>query len=126
MVVECLIPDTEEIVAVKMLKDPAAIREAEDEVCFCYCAHITQRKMEHSSESVLWLQVQMLEVVSQLDCDNFNIVRFRERFDYLGLTCLVFERLDISLFHLIRNRPRVTAQKIRPIAQQVCICSRFS
>lgn len=42
MVVECLIPDTKEIVAVKLLKDPAAIREADKEVCFDDCVHNTQ------------------------------------------------------------------------------------
>lgn len=79
--------------------------------------------MEHTSKSVL-LQVEMLKVVSQLDCDRFNIVRFRERFQYMGLTCLVFERLDNSLYQVImRQRLTVPPREIRPIAQQVCICS---
>lgn len=63
----------------------------------------------------------MLEKISSLDCDQSNVVRFIERFEHKGLTCLAFELLDMSLFDLLKSRDwkALAPCEIRPIAQQV-------
>uniref|UniRef100_A0A8C6S4A2 Protein kinase domain-containing protein n=1 Tax=Neogobius melanostomus TaxID=47308 RepID=A0A8C6S4A2_9GOBI len=80
MVVECLKMDTNERVAVKMLKNPA------------------------------------------LDSERCNVVQFKECFQYMGLTCLVFEMLNMSLWDLLKNhRPVLSISELRPIAQQLLV-----
>ena len=44
------------------------------------------------------LQIAMLKIIKALDPDKCNIVRWFEHFVHRGHTCLVFEKLDISLF----------------------------
>ena len=44
------------------------------------------------------LQILMLQIIKALDPDKCNIVRWFEHFVHRGQTCLVFEKLDISLY----------------------------
>ena len=64
----------------------------------------------------------MMKVISELDADRTNIVKFHEDFQHLEKTCLVFERLDMSLFDLLkqRNGEPHSLHQIRPVAKQVC------
>lgn len=63
----------------------------------------------------------MLELISKLDPDHNNLVKFFEQFEYMGHTCLVFEMLDNDLYDLLEERQchPVHLKEIRPIAQQV-------
>uniref|UniRef100_A0A8C6WE02 Protein kinase domain-containing protein n=1 Tax=Neogobius melanostomus TaxID=47308 RepID=A0A8C6WE02_9GOBI len=68
------------------------------------------------------VEVRMLERIGELDSDRCNVVSFKERFDHMGLTCLVFEMLDISLWDLVIDQKRVlVTREIRPIAQQLLV-----
>ena len=64
----------------------------------------------------------MLKIISDLDVDLTNMVRFYEVFQHLDQTCLVFERLDISLYDLLKQREweHHPLHEIRPVAKQVC------
>ncbi|CAB1427474.1 unnamed protein product [Pleuronectes platessa] len=63
------------------------------------------------------------EVISDLDVDLTNMVRFHEAFQYLDQTCLVFERLDMSLFDLLEQREweHRPLDEIRPVAKQLLV-----
>lgn len=63
----------------------------------------------------------MLELISKLDPDHNNLVKFFEQFEYMGHTCLVFEMLDNDLYDLLEERQchPVHLKEIRPIVQQV-------
>lgn len=65
----------------------------------------------------------MLEAISVLNPDHTNVVKFFERFDYMGQTCLAFEMLESSLYDLVHERDwnPLSLNEIRPIAKQVCI-----
>lgn len=62
-----------------------------------------------------------MELISKLDPDKNNLVKFFEQFEYMGQTCLVFEMLDNDLYDLLEERQcnPVHLKEIRPIAQQV-------
>lgn len=63
----------------------------------------------------------MLEIIRVLDPDSCNTVKFLERFDHLGQTCLAFEMLDGNLEDFLQERgwKPVSTKEIRPIAKQV-------
>lgn len=63
----------------------------------------------------------MLELISKLNPDENNLVKFLEQFEHMGQTCLVFEMLDNDLYDLLEERQcnPVHLKEIRPIAQQV-------
>lgn len=65
----------------------------------------------------------MLEVISVLNPDRANVVKFFERFEHMGQTCLVFEMLDRSLYEMFQERDwkPLSPNEIRPIAKQVCV-----
>lgn len=71
------------------------------------------------------LQIKMLEVLSVLDPVKKNVVQFFEMFEHKGHICLAFEMLDRSLLQLIKDRTfkSLSPSEIRPIAQQVKLCS---
>lgn len=64
----------------------------------------------------------MLEVISVLNPDHSNVVKFFERFDHLGQTCLAFEKLDQELYQLMQERDWVplSLKEIFTVAKQVC------
>lgn len=68
-------------------------------------------------------QVSMLEIIRVLNPDHTNVVKFFERFEHMGQTCLVFEILDRSLYELLQEREwkPLSPNEIWPIAKQVCI-----
>ena len=68
----------------------------------------------------------MLNLIRGLDVDRTNMVRFYEEFQHMEKTCLVFERLDLSLFDLILQRDcqPLPLYEIRPVAKQVCSCDQ--
>lgn len=65
----------------------------------------------------------MLKLIGVLNPDHTNLVRFLEQFVHMGKLCLVFERLDMSLYDLLQNRnwQPLDLRDIRPLAHQVCI-----
>ncbi|XP_044067098.1 homeodomain-interacting protein kinase 2-like isoform X2 [Siniperca chuatsi] len=68
-------------------------------------------------------QVSMLEVISVLNPDHTNVVKFFERFEHMGLTCLAFEMLDRSLYELLQERDwkPLSLNEIRPVAKQLLV-----
>ncbi|XP_050925346.1 homeodomain-interacting protein kinase 1-like [Lates calcarifer] len=65
----------------------------------------------------------MLKVISVLNSDHTNVVKFFERFEYMGQTCLAFEMLDRSLYELLqeRNWKPLSLNEIRPITKQLLV-----
>ncbi|XP_029962559.1 homeodomain-interacting protein kinase 1-like [Salarias fasciatus] len=63
------------------------------------------------------------ETIGVLNPDVTNLVKFFECFTHLGHTCLVFEMLDISLYHLLKEREwkPMCPSEIRPIAEQLMV-----
>ncbi|XP_038586225.1 homeodomain-interacting protein kinase 1-like [Micropterus salmoides] len=68
-------------------------------------------------------EVSMLEIISVLNPDHINVVKFFERFEHMGQTCLAFEMLDRNLYELLQERDwkPLSLKEIRPISKQVCI-----
>ncbi|XP_027144503.1 homeodomain-interacting protein kinase 1 isoform X2 [Larimichthys crocea] len=68
-------------------------------------------------------EVSMLEHISVLNQDQTNIVKFFERFDHMGQTCLEFEMLDGSLYDLLQEQSGkpLSVKEVRPIAQQMLV-----
>uniref|UniRef100_A0A4W6G708 Protein kinase domain-containing protein n=2 Tax=Lates calcarifer TaxID=8187 RepID=A0A4W6G708_LATCA len=66
-------------------------------------------------------EIKMLNVVSILDPVKKSVVQFLETFDHEGQTCLVFEKLDKSLFALLSERQGMplSLSEIRPITHQL-------
>ncbi|XP_060936356.1 homeodomain-interacting protein kinase 1-like [Limanda limanda] len=66
-------------------------------------------------------EMRMLEAVSVLNPTTKNMVHCIERFKDNGKTCLVFERLDMSLYQLLIKQQwcPLTLHEIRPIAHQL-------
>ncbi|XP_069390771.1 uncharacterized protein [Paralichthys olivaceus] len=64
-------------------------------------------------------EVSMLKLIGRLD--SAYMVRFHEQFVHMEQNCLVFERLDISLYDLQQWRQwkYLPLNQIRPIAKQV-------
>lgn len=67
-----------------------------------------------------------LDKIRKLDPDKCNVVRWYGAFVDRGYFCLEFEKLDKSLYHLMkeRNQP-FELKEIRPIVQQVCAPPRI-
>ncbi|XP_034448376.1 homeodomain-interacting protein kinase 3-like isoform X1 [Hippoglossus hippoglossus] len=65
----------------------------------------------------------MLKVISGLDADLTNMVKFYEEFQHMETTCLVFERLDMSLYDLLLQREweHHPLHEIRPVAKQLLV-----
>ncbi|CAB1444427.1 unnamed protein product [Pleuronectes platessa] len=66
-------------------------------------------------------EMRMLEAVSELNPTTKNLVHCIETFKDHGKTCLVFERLDMSLYQLLIKQHwcPLTLNEIRPIAHQL-------
>ncbi|KAI4803275.1 hypothetical protein KUCAC02_006826 [Chaenocephalus aceratus] len=98
-VAECRNLATRETVAIKILKkDEDSIKDIEKEV-------------------------SMLKVISVLNPDHSNVVKFFERFDHLGQTCLAFEKLDQDLYQLMQERDWVplALKEIFTVAKQLLV-----
>lgn len=74
---------------------------------------------EYSNEAQM--EEDMLREVNVVNPDKTNIIRFIESFRYRDMPCLVVEKLDMSLFDLLVQRPQgtLTLNEIRPISQQL-------
>jgi len=96
-VLRCWRKDTNEGVALKVLKNiPAYAKQGQ-------------------------MEVDVLKILSKVDCDQFNFVRAYESFTYKDHICIVFECLEISLYDYIKRsgfKP-LPLKHIRPVAQQV-------
>uniref|UniRef100_A0A8C5G481 Protein kinase domain-containing protein n=1 Tax=Gouania willdenowi TaxID=441366 RepID=A0A8C5G481_GOUWI len=92
-VFKCQVNDSEEVVAVKILKN-MNIQDIKDEL-------------------------DMLDVIGQLNADQVHVVKLYEKFQHCGFTCLVFEMLDIDLFQYCQNKGSLDVNAIRPIAMQL-------
>ncbi|XP_028297329.1 homeodomain-interacting protein kinase 1-like [Gouania willdenowi] len=93
-VAKCQVNSTCELVAVKILKDEVV------------------ENVQH--------ELTMLSRISTLNADHFNLVKFYERFEYFGCTCLVFELLVMDLLQFLRTElgSSMYVHQIRPIAKQ--------
>ncbi|XP_024132254.1 homeodomain-interacting protein kinase 2 isoform X2 [Oryzias melastigma] len=98
-VARCLNRGTNETVAVKILKkDTNSDQDAEKEV-------------------------SILKLISVLNPDQCNLVRFLETFQHLGYKCLAFEMLELDLYQLILQMGEnpMALFRIRPIAKQLLV-----
>ncbi|XP_049576357.1 homeodomain-interacting protein kinase 2-like [Syngnathus scovelli] len=68
-------------------------------------------------------ELAMLKMVSDLNPDHANIIKFFERFECMGHTCLVFEMLDCHLFNLLSGRDwePMSLSEIRSVARQLLV-----
>ena len=98
-VVKCWKKGTNEIVAIKILKNhPSYARQGA-------------------------IEVSILSRLSHENADEFNFVRAHECFQHKNHTCLVFEMLEQNLYDFLKQakfKPLPLAS-IRPITQQVCM-----
>lgn len=67
----------------------------------------------------------ILKTLKELGSDKFNIVTWNDSFTFGGRFCLEFEKLDISLLKFLQRRrfQPLSLMEIRPIVQQVSVCS---
>ncbi|XP_071352904.1 homeodomain-interacting protein kinase 3-like isoform X2 [Trachinotus anak] len=96
VVVQCKKLDTNQTVALKIVRSRR---------------HIEEAKQEEAT----------LKMMKELDSHMFNIVGWNDSFIYEGLYCLEFEKLDISLheFQLRSRHRRLLLKELRPVVQQV-------
>ncbi|XP_028332693.1 homeodomain-interacting protein kinase 2-like [Gouania willdenowi] len=96
-VAKCHVNSTGELVAVKIMKD-GFVQGVEEEL-------------------------SMLNKISELDPDQFNLVKFHERFEYSSYTCLVFELLEMNLLQYLKTvvGSSMYVNQIRPIAKQMLV-----
>ncbi|XP_028329173.1 homeodomain-interacting protein kinase 3-like [Gouania willdenowi] len=96
-VAKCHVNSTSELVAVKIMKD-TFVQDVEEEL-------------------------SMLSKINVLDPDQFNLVKFHERFEYSSYTCLVFELLEMDLFQYLKTEigSSMYVNQIRPIAKQMLV-----
>ncbi|XP_034530937.1 homeodomain-interacting protein kinase 1-like isoform X2 [Notolabrus celidotus] len=98
-VARCQNLQTKEVVAIKILKkDPGLILDTEKEVT-------------------------ILKVLSVLNPDATNLVKFFEQFTHMGRTCLAFEMLQMNLYDLLSNHDweSMFLNEIRPMAKQLFV-----
>ncbi|XP_076362566.1 homeodomain-interacting protein kinase 3-like isoform X4 [Tachypleus tridentatus] len=96
-VVKCWKKGTNEIVAIKILKNhPSYARQGQ-------------------------IEVSILHRLSQENADEFNFVRAHECFTHKNHTCLVFEMLEQNLYDFLKQNKfsPLPLKYIRPILQQV-------
>ena len=96
-VVKCWKKGTNEIVAIKILKNhPSYARQGQ-------------------------IEVNILSRLSQENADDFNFVRAHECFQHKSHTCLVFEMLEQNLYDFLKHNKfqPLPLKYIRPITQQV-------
>ncbi|XP_073345276.1 uncharacterized protein [Pagrus major] len=75
-----------------------------------------------NEEHVIQREVYMLEAIRALDPEKNNIVRFVESFRFNGLSFLVFEMLDRSLWDLVKeSRTPLRLNEIRPVIHQLLV-----
>ncbi|KAK1899014.1 Homeodomain-interacting protein kinase 1 [Dissostichus eleginoides] len=68
-------------------------------------------------------EVAMMEVISVLNPDHSNMVKFFEQFEHLGQTCLAFEMLDKCLYQMMLERYWIplSLKEILTIAEQLLV-----
>lgn len=96
-VVKCWKKGTNEIVAIKILKNhPSYARQGQ-------------------------IEVSILQILAEESSDDYNFVRAFECFSHKNHTCLVFEMLEKNLYDFLKiNKFQPLPLKyIRPISQQV-------
>ena len=98
-VVKCLKKGTNEVVAIKILKNhPSYARQGQ-------------------------IEVNILQRLSQENADEFNFIRAHECFQHKNHTCLVFELLEQNLYDFLKQNKfsPLPLKFIRPIMQQVLL-----
>lgn len=66
-------------------------------------------------------ELQMLTAINSLDPDKHNVVRFIECFSHKNYVCLVFEKLDRTLYEFVKENGKLDTKEIQPIARQMLI-----
>ena len=87
------------------------------------CQTVAVKIYTHKEEALIEQEVNTLEVIRALNPEKNNIVRFLESFRFNGLSCLVFEMLDRSLYDLIieRDQTPLRLNEIRPVIHQLLV-----
>lgn len=123
-VVKCWKKGTNEIVAIKILKNhPSYARQGQIEVS-CASIILTYERFIRGHVQMRSLdpeQVSILSRLSQENADEFNFVRAYECFQHKSHTCLVFEMLEQNLYDFLKQNKfsPLPLKYIRPILQQV-------
>jgi len=124
-VVKCWKKGTNEIVAIKILKNhPSYARQGQIEVRNnkeSSCPALLFGLVHFVTFSFCILQVSILSRLSQENADEFNFVRAYECFQHKSHTCLVFEMLEQNLYDFLKQNKfsPLPLKYIRPILQQV-------
>ncbi|KAI3370483.1 hypothetical protein L3Q82_025247, partial [Scortum barcoo] len=62
-------------------------------------------------------EVFMLKMISVLNPDHTNVVKFVEHFEHMGQTCLVYEMLDTCLYGVLQGHWKpLSLTEVQPIA----------
>ncbi|TKS84156.1 Homeodomain-interacting protein kinase 1 [Collichthys lucidus] len=95
------------------------------------CLDLTTGKLaaikihKKSQDHVIQREVDMLQAVGTLDPDKKNLVKFLDNFRFNNVSCLAFEMLDKSLWHLMKERREapLNLNEIRPVIYQLMACA---
>ncbi|TKS84155.1 Homeodomain-interacting protein kinase 1 [Collichthys lucidus] len=95
------------------------------------CLDLTTGKLaaikihKKSQAHVIQREVDMLQAVGTLDPDKKNLVKFLDNFRFNNVSCLAFEMLDKSLWHLMKERREapLNLNEIRPVIYQLMACA---
>lgn len=115
-VVKCWKKGTNEIVAIKILKNhPSYARQVFD-LHFTIVAYLIVFFLMQGQ-----IEVSILSRLSRENADEFNFVRAYECFQHKNHTCLVFEMLEQNLYDFLKQNKfsPLPLKYIRPILQQV-------
>nr|XP_046247925.1 homeodomain-interacting protein kinase 2-like [Scatophagus argus] len=63
----------------------------------------------------------ILTELKKLEPNKHNLLKILDSFTHMGHVCMVFERLDITLHHLLKMRSPLHLSEIRVIAQQILV-----
>ncbi|TKS84170.1 Homeodomain-interacting protein kinase 1 [Collichthys lucidus] len=93
------------------------------------CLDLTTGKLaaikihKKSQDHVIQREVDMLQAVGTLDPDKKNLVKFLDNFRFNNMSCLAFEMLDKSLWHLMKERREapLNLNEIRPVIYQLMV-----
>ncbi|KAJ0004803.1 hypothetical protein NQD34_011017, partial [Periophthalmus magnuspinnatus] len=66
-------------------------------------------------------ELKMLQRISQLDPDTFNLIKFIEHFEFDGHQCMAFQILDRSVEDQMKKQSKFSLSEIRPMTKQLLV-----
>ncbi|XP_028307216.1 homeodomain-interacting protein kinase 3-like [Gouania willdenowi] len=88
---------------------------------------VAVKLIKEGFEEDLQHEISILKLISVLDADRTNLLKFYEHFVYMDYNCLAFELLDVDLYTLMENREweSLSLTEIRSIAEQLLVALDF-